>query len=584
MASTVVYTKKDYPSLNDNKIFENCYAFSNADKYFSHGEFNGSGIFNGNFYNHQDKLQNSLSINKDIIDGLQMNMKGSVCLFTKGISNEFYIMPDPLGAAIVFYYDTPSVKVFSTSIQNILGTLDKIGIYPEKNIDYFLEVISLGKSGFIESPYEGIQCLKPFQYVTINSDGIVIDTNKQLPTKIEQYKILTEHQLVNQIEEELKNSINIISSTNNLGDKICHLTGGFDSRLVSSIIIDQKLTDKFYFACSGRKGMKDKDIAMALSKHFGLIHTSFSGNISLKRPDNYQKEILWSLDYSQGLLANLNPHVKNENNIILSGGYGESYRSFYGSDRDLSNYKTYEELALELWPKLNYNSRKSLVKKEFVDNFIVRFRNILLDGHEIGIKEDAILDYLYFRVRNRYFVGQISYYNSLANSRFDPLYSVNAVLGSLYQKQDIRKNNVLGLLLLQRFSPELLALPFDYNRIPEYFEQKYGKVKRKDFKNNYSFEEYRKAIPKIEINSSRAKPTKQHEEKAKKLNAWLYQVAEEDNARSGLKKVLSNISSTDKDKYFNLTYINNLLEKDINNRVDLRNLHTLYRNLLWLEN
>lgn len=584
MASTVVYTKQNYSFLNKKEVFKNCYVFSNNDEEFTDGEFNGSGIFNGNFYNHKDKLQDKLNINTDIVDGLQMNMKGSLCLFTKGIDNEFFIVPDPLGSAIVFYYDSPTIKIFSTSIQSILDTLEKIEVYPEKNIDYFLEVISLGKSGFIESPYLDIHCLKPFQYVTFNPDDMKIETNKKLESKIEMFKVLTENQLVDEIENELKNSINIISNTNNMGDKICHLTGGFDSRLVSSIIINQNLTDKFYFACSGRKGMKDKDIAMALSKHFGLIHTAFSGNISLKRPENYQEEILWSLDYSQGLLANLNPHVSNENNIILSGGYGESYRSFYGSDRELGNYKSYEELALELWPKLNYNSKKSLVKKEFVDSFITRFRNILLDGHEMGIKEDAVLDYLYFRVRNRYFVGQISYFNSLANSRFDPLYSVNAVLGSLYQKQDIRKNNVLGLLLLQKFSSELLALPFDYDRIPEFFEQNYGKVYRKNFKNNYNFEEYRKEIPKVEMSSTRLKPTKKHEEKAKKLNAWLYQVAEEDNARNGLKNVLSNINTTEKNKYFNLTYINNLLEKDINNRVDLRNLHTLYRNLLWLEN
>lgn len=584
MASALVYTKNNYPFLNENEVFKNCYAFSNADKQFTLGEFNGAGIFNDNFYNHKDKLQSELSINNDIIDGLQMNMKGSVCLFTKGVGDEFFIIPDPLGSAIVFYFDSPSVKVFSPSIKSILDILEKMEIYLEKNIDYFLEVISLGKSGFVESPYLGIQCLKPFQYVKINSDGINIENNNQLEKKVEIFKVLTEHQLVSKIEEDLKSSINIISSTKNIGDKICHLTGGFDSRLVSSIIINQKLTDKFYFACSGRKGMKDKDIAIALSKHFGLIHTSFSGNSSLKRPDDYQQEILWSLNYSQGLLANLNPFVKNENNIILSGGYGESYRSFYGSDRNLSNYKSYEELALELWAKLNYKSPKSLVKKEFVDNFIVRFRSILLDGYEMGIKDEAILDYLYFRVRNRYFVGQISYYNSLANSRFDPLYSVNAVLGSLFQKQDIRKNNILGLLLLRKFSTELLALPFDYDRIPEYFEQHYGKVKRKNFQNNFKFEEYKKDIPKVEVNKQRAKPTKQHEERAKKLNAWLYQVAEENNARSGLKNILSTIDPTEKDKYFNLTYINNLLEKDINNRVDLRNLHTLYRNLLWLEN
>src|SRR5699024_5239396 len=131
---------------------------------------------------------------------------------------------------------------------------------------------------------------------------------------------------------------------------ICHLTGGFDSRLVSSIIINEKCKERFHFACSGRKGIPDKDIAIALSKHFGLVHTSFSGNIAEKIPETYQDEILWSLNYSKGLLVNLNPYVKNENNIILSGGYGESYRSFYASNRDLNSYDSYEKLAMELWP------------------------------------------------------------------------------------------------------------------------------------------------------------------------------------------------------------------------------------------
>lgn len=582
METTVIYTKKDFQKYKDYRIFENCYVISKEKNNFDKIEFSGSGIFNDEFITNNMTHNNKFNflINKNIADNLQINMRGSLCATILNKENdELFIVPDPLGSAIIFYYDCPSMKIFSTTLEGILEVLKQLDITVEKNIDYFLEVMTLGKSGFIESPYHNIYSLKPFQYIMINEKSINIIDNTLKENIIEESKSMSVETLCERIEKDIEKNLKLVTEHQNKGLKISHLTGGFDSRLIAASLFNKNNSNLYYFSCSGRKGSADKDISVNLSKHFGFIHSNFAGNIAKEVPQNYEEDIMWGLNYTNGLLANINPTYLNEDNVILSGGYGESYRTFYTKNINFNDYNSLEEIAYKLWPALNINKDKAIVTKEFVQEFIKRFRTIILEGLESGIPEESVLDYLYLRIRNRYFVGQISFYHSLKNTRFDPLYSIYGSLGSLYQPLEIRRSNTIGLRLLQKASSEMLNLPFDSERITETFEELYGKQPRLKFKENYKFKEFKKDMP--ENKSIRKKATKEHEEKANKIRAYLYQVLEEENAKKGLKTVLLNTNIEIKNRYLNLEIINNLINKEINNRVDLRILHNLYRNLLW---
>src|SRR5699024_6923098 len=147
---------------------------------------------------------------------------------------------------------------------------------------------------------------------------------------------------------------------------------------------------------------------------FGLKQTNDSGQYILKYPRTFEEEVKWSLDFTSGSIKTINPNISKDGNIILSGGYGELLRSFYSRENIYSDFNSFNDIITSLWKNFN---NSGLFNKNFKNRFTEKFRDVLNEGLELGFPEESILDYYYIAIRNRYFVGQISFFSSVFNSR-----------------------------------------------------------------------------------------------------------------------------------------------------------------------
>lgn len=587
LSTTYIFTKNNEFNILKNKIFENNYVISNSTNTFKNIEFNGAGIFNNKLVSNEENYDNIfedyLTIEK--IETLQFNMSGALCSFLKCQSNEqFFILPDPLGTAILFYYDSPKYKIFSNSIKNIIQVLDSIGVKVDKNPEFMLENLATTNGGLIQSPYKNIHALKPYQYVMTNKDGAFIQNNSKVKYFLDYSEDVSVDEVVTQLKTDLLSNLEISSKYNTTGYKICHLTGGFDSRLVLAGILASGYKDDYLYYCSGRKGTLDKDISINLSKHFGLTQTNFSGYYTTESATTFENKLLRELNYSDGLSLNVHEYYKKENNFIVGGAYGGLVRSYFGSIKQPEQYNEYNELIFKVWPNLDYKSNNNILKSDFVKSFENNFKQILLEGNELGLDLDAALDYYYLRIRNRYHFGTFIFNQATINPRFDPLYSHKSALMSLKLEKEIRKSNVIGLEVMKQLNSELIRLPFDKPKVSEKYQEIYGEVKPLEFENNYGLIQNNRELPKIPDKPANKKGSKDDLEKANKLKVHLWQLTEMDTAQNGLKKIMTMLPTDFKNEKINKDYIESLLNKKPNTRKDIRNLHNLYANFIWYTN
>ncbi|QQD85668.1 hypothetical protein [Jeotgalicoccus sp. ATCC 8456] len=578
MFTTLVHTKQHYDLLTDYKVMDNTYIISKNQQKFNGFEVNGSGIVNDKFLKHnQSYSKNDVLSQSFDIEEIQFKMKGSVCLFIYD-ENETVIIPDPLGGAILFYYDSPGIKVFSNSIDNIISILSELGIEVEKDFSYFLENIATGNGGLTQSPFKNIYALKQFSFLRIDKEKVHFTINKKIKEYIKNANTRNYDEVLNIALHEIKSNLDIVSSHNNIGNKYSHLTGGFDSRLILSglLAIDKK--NEYRYFCSGSKGSPDKDISIALSKHFGLTQTNDSGQFIYKYPKSLKQEVIWSMNLTSGIIKTINPNIEQRDNVILSGGYGELMRSFYTRDNNYYSFNSFEDIVDKLWKNLNSNG---LFTSNFKMKFVEKFRNVINDGLNLGFPEESILDYYYVAIRNRYFVGQISFYSSVYNSRFDPLYSCKIAIDTLFIYRNERNNNFLVLDLLKLLNEDLLYLPFDTPRINNDYKNSRENVKEIQFKDNYEIVYENINFAEKPDNNTRRQANKLDREKANKMKARLWQVVEMENMQESLIKILGEVDSHEIKENLREEKINNLLHQEINNRPDLRTLNLLYSNLVW---
>lgn len=581
MFTTLIHSKKKLSDFDKYQVGDNTYIIPKYGEIFSEIEINGAGIINKKFVEHNKYYNKNEILNEaDNYEELQFNMKGSVCLFTTKNNNSL-ILPDPLGGAVLYYYDSPAIKIFSNSVNEIKNVLSKLGIDVEVNFSYFLENIATGNGGLTESPYNNIYSIKQFHYVKIHQGNLTICLNKLVKEYIKKASTKSYNEILKNAYDEINENISIVSEYKQIGKKYAHLTGGFDSRLILGGILQSSNQEKYRFFCSGNKGTPDKDIFISLSKHFGLKQTNDSGQYILKYPRTFEEEVKWSLDFTSGSIKTINPNISKDGNIILSGGYGELLRSFYSRENIYSDFNSFNDIISSLWKNFN---NSGLFNKNFKNRFTEKFRDVLNEGLELGFPEESILDYYYIAIRNRYFVGQISFFSSVFNSRFDPLYSCSIAIDSLFIPQLERNNNFLGLDLLREFNDELISLPFDTPRVTDIYQKSRGENEIVNFADNFNINSEEITFVEKPKDFNRPVATNEDIKKANKMKARLWQVLEMKNNQKEMKQIIKEIPEAQINANFNKDTLNNIIYKDINNRVDLRTLSSLYSNFIWLKN
>lgn len=558
-------------------ISENSRSYRNLNNENIEISIHGSGWYKNKIINSIHDFSDSINqINySNIANSIGSNLRGSVCCYVKH-KDHIYILPDPLGSAIVFKYEHEHTVVISSDIESILKTLKTKNIIIKKNINYLIEVISTGNGGFNTSSYIDIEAIKPFEYISIYNSSIKLSTYVK---KNDFFNPENKDVLFEKSREEILQ--NISATLNHNGNKISHLTGGFDSRLVlSALSCLPSFKENYGFFCSGNKELLDKQIALSLASHFGLTMTDSDGTFS-------DSIITPNFDYSNGLIKISVPTNSLPNNLIISGGYGECLRSFYDNKYILDTNFNTQDIVRSLYGDFCFNKDPSarLVSDEFYESYNYKLGEFINNALSIGVNKDAVFDYMYLTIRNRYYVGLTSLYISNVSDRVDPLYSLSGFKLALNTNLQHRSENHIGLNLMKSFNQTLLSLPFDSEKIHLNYEKLYGEVQRlSPKKNQVTFKSILDGIQKnsnIKNTIKHVKPSDADIQKARSLRAPLWQITSLPLVQAELRKNLQEIESASIKQIFNYKLLKRLSEAELNNRVHIRYAHGINEALKW---
>lgn len=560
----------------------------------------GSVIINGRVAANNSDLQNSIPVDlaiwspERIANWWSRSVSNVGALFVhdpeEGWSGCF---PDPLGGALAFYSKQHGDVVISTDINQITNFYSSTGRPLSKNTLFQVERILFGNGGLINSSYNGIQTIEPFEYLVVKSGNL----------RIHEYSILDDLQKLsyNELFQLLREDI--LSSTSAILDyptnqRIAHVTGGFDSRLVLSAIQSLGRGSEVAFFCSGPAGTTDRLIADSLTADYGLRRVNGAG--LTPAPTGVMSERLLGPLFSSGGITSSGP-IGRETSVAVSGiggGYGEVLRTFYGQ-RKISNESGELDRNLVSHSYLpSENGERSSISPKSIktlnDLLLSRF-NFLNDRYG---DVDFVGDAHYTHGRNRYHIGQNSLLWSRIGARFDPLYSVAGFALASKVPQLTRFSNVIGHDLMESLDRTLLEHKFDYDRFNSSLLSMRRRPQQRNlssFVRNIDFEvastpgytdssSFLDVLRKLEAEPPQVTA---HERQAiidqsNKMGVNFWQLLNKSSGQQLLKAACDNISDDSVFDYFNEDYVVGLFSKKVLTRQELRDLYNIGGIVSWL--
>lgn len=514
-------------------------------------------------------------------DAVGSSIRGSLTIYIWDSSNAVaYVLADPLGGGIVFKVERHDSFMVSSALTDLVDNQEFIGLNVSKSLSYTASYVGTGSGGLIESSYEGVGRLDQFTYLKISDSGV-----SECTYSVRDYVYdpsFHYEDLLDRVKDEVEANLRLTLEHDN-EMRIAHLTGGIDSRLVLGAIKSLSLEEKFRFYCSGNDNEPDQKTAQGLSATLGIQMTKHSGVESNKLADDLRDQLLAPLVETGGIVGGpARSHLSQGNRLILSGGYGELLRSFYSKGYEFDGDIRTAATKIFGSGSFHANPRSALLSESAISKTVLGMDRLISQGRQLGLKNDALLDSLYFTARNRYFVGEISRSMSPYASRFDPLYSLSLARLGLHARLDWKSNGVVGLDLLKSFSQDLIGLPFDSERITEFYEDLRGKVPRRTMSAGGAIYDGNVA-PSVSTRpkNSPDRPTHRDIEIANTLRTSPRLVAQNGEVRKRLQVLLSGISDAELSIGFNAAALRKLVNTEPSHRVHLRTAMKLYASLEW---
>lgn len=499
-----------------------------------------------------------------------MGAAGSMCIYMEKGDKDFYVLPDPLGGSLLYKYQDSDLVAFSSDLRQMVDWLSSTGRRINKSYLYFSMILSVGNGLFGNSSYENIEVLPAHSYLRISGGRIHV-----CEYPVEEYLLNCDEaydELLQRSESEIANNIRAVANKE-MSLRVSHLTGGFDSRLVLSSILSEKLQESFSFMCSGPSQTKDKAIAHGLAVNYGLTMTKDFGLQDRYVPSDEAEKSYWGTVYSAGMRPHFFTHDGHEKiggAAIVSGGYGECFRSFYS--HKIGSGESIEFAARKVWG-LEKVKNENIVNPEVLECIVAGTINYLKGKLEKGWELHQALDLMYLNERNRYHIGNSAMLVSRKTLRVDPLYSLSGIKAALHVGPEKRAANMVGLDLMHKMQPGLMNFKFGDKKFPGIARKKYPALNSIDLP--LGKPNYRGRVTKKIMSSSKKGASDADLIKANKLNASLWQVVKLEES----KKELSALMRSDKfdiesaKKFLNLKYINDLVSRELNNRVKIRQVH-----------
>lgn len=569
------------PKLTDRISFNEGSAIFNASRVSVLG-IHGVGIVGDTWVSTKTEAQKYFDgisfLDPDIIGS---SIRGSLTVYIWDPSESVaYVLADPLGGGLVFKFESHDFILVSSGITALVSNTKSMGFDVSKSLSYAASYVGTGSGGLIESSYEGIGRLDQFTYLKFTDCGVEECTYTARDYVYD--PSFNYEEILARVRDEVTTNLRVaVKHENEM--RIAHLTGGVDSRLVLGAIKSLHFEDKFSFFCSGNENEPDQKTAMGLSATLGIQMTKHSGVEANKLADDLKDQLLAPLVETGGIIGGpARSHLNTGNRLILSGGYGELLRSFYSKGYEFDGDIRTAATKIFGSGSFHSNPRSALLSESAISKTVLGMEKLITKGQQLGLKNDAVIDSLYFTARNRYFVGEISRSMSPYASRFDPLYSLSLARLGLHAKLDWKSNGVVGLDLLKSFSQDLVGLPFDSERITAFYEELRGKVPRRTMSTGGAVYDGNVAPPvSNRPRNSPPSPTFRDIEIANALRTSPRLVAQNMEVRSRLKVLLSGISDAELAAGFNPVALRKLVNTEPSHRVHLRTAMKLYASLEW---
>lgn len=348
------------------------------------------------------------------------------------------------------------------------------------------------------------------------------------------------------------------------------------------------LKDEFRYYCLPSPKV-DRDVAEGLAVALDLEMTEWSGANWQILPGSLDEQFLGPMVRSEGILPSA-PDIGmvTAGSLMLQGGYGEFYRTYYSRNMSDAVTSGAAELCQQMWGGRGYpaNGNDSIFTHDYADEVATRVGRYVSEGLSQGVRADAIPDYLFMRVRNRYFVGNQSREWSGIGSQFDTLYGLGGLSATYKMDFDTRRSNVFGFDLLNMLDPDLIRYPYAKTA----FDWKYKQIRELpspiEFNKSRSPQIHPRPSTRIgrRLGGKLAAPSEAQIERANRLKIPANRIAQVDLAAPRLESLIEEANALDPEfsVAFNLDSLMTKLNQPIETPSDINLILTMYSSCLWL--
>jgi hypothetical protein len=494
---------------------------------------------------------------------LGMALRGVVTLY---LGREA-ILPDPLGASLIFIWEDGSDWAISGDLRALVHWLKGRGVRLRRSPLYGSVMSVIGNGSLGLTSYERVRALPSHHYITFRGKRFTIH---RYPLEEYLSEPVSLAQALDEAEAEIAGNVRA-AATAGFGNVIVHLTGGFDSRLVTAAC----LRDGFEFVtyCSGPIQSPDKRTAHGICASLGMPMTHHAGFVETKTAPSLEARLLDEMDSVAGMslfARRGSGTVGTSGTLILSGGLGERFRT----KGHIRGDEPMRELVRQFWGAMAFPrvGEVGLLAPDAAEVLALMVEEALEACGEPGPERLER-----FRMRNvhNYTFGLVSRRYSEFTPRFDPLYSPAGVRAARVGGVEERLARRVAYELMNRFDARLSRFPFG----DEVWPEELGAPAPVAFASTqpHYVDEPQEAIP-LWVGEPRA--SRAQAEKIGQMRAASWQVMHWEETRRCCLEALRRSPSLA--RMFNPTMIRRLTGREPVHRKHLRTLYQLTAVLLWI--
>lgn len=447
--------------------------------------FQGGARFGSKFVTDANGLQTL--INEDVRSGIESFLMDSAGSFTAAVldgnTEIVYLINDPLGGGMILKYESENAVAFGFDAHSLRDVLSLYSEQTTRSVLFELSEIAVGTNYLgADSPIEEFQLIDAGKFVTLRPDGsynlvsLPVDSKLYGSGRGAYTDLLTEG-----VQGVRRNAQAVVEASK--GQIFADVTGGFDSRLVvAGLNSAQALSEVSFYSL---KSSEEWGIASGIAKLCGRpISWIYPISSALDEQSNFLTSCLNGARDSAGTIRHSARDYASRNGVTsLSGGYGETFREFYVIPEETLlgevTGRSFTESVFSLYPLFNLEVDGDRVfTDDMIDHISSRIDSIFERARDVGVAEDQLGNYLYLKGRNRFWIGQLAYWSSRTQLRFDILYDIALISAANSLDRYRRRANFVGLDAMRVMAPYLLNYPFHgtgHDRVGEmYRRQRYN--------------------------------------------------------------------------------------------------------------